>query len=131
MPHPYRYVGCFVDREELFEKIKELKPKPLYRIIERPHITFEYKPLSVDETLFGEKILVRITGYGNNGENEGLKVELFSENPKIQEMVGRIEVPHITLSVSEKGEPVNTRFLSFEPTSPIEIIGVYGGYKKK
>ena len=128
MGHPYVYVGCFVRRQELLEKVRHISSGHLYRIIENPHVTFAYKPESVDETLFGEPLEITMTGYANDGKNEGVKVELTAENPRIREMIAQIEVPHITLSVSETGESVNTRFLDFSPITPIKITGKYGGF---
>ena len=69
-------------------------------------------------------------GYGNNGLNEGLKVYLKADNPAIQNMIDHIEVPHITIAVSNEGRPVNTKGLVFENINPIEMEGEYGGYAK-
>lgn len=128
MNHPYTYIGCFIPFEELFEKIKILKGKRLFRIIQNPHITFVYEPDQVDESLFGQNIKVKIIAYGNDGRNEGVKVELFSDNQEIKKMAARIETPHITLSVSENGKSVNTKYIDFKPIDPIKIFGKFGGY---
>ncbi len=127
MEHSYTYIGCFIDREKLYESIAAIERTPLYRIIGNTHITFAYRPETVDETLFGEEVRVRIVGYGNNGKNEGLKVEIASDNEKIQSLAEKIPVPHITLSVSEDGDTADTRYLEFEAVEPIEITGVFGG----
>ncbi len=131
MNHPYTYVGCFVDKDELEEKLQHTVRTKLWRTIEAPHVTFEYQPREVDEELFGEKVQIRMTGYGCDGQNEGVKVELFSANPKIAEMIQKIPVPHITLSVSACGKPVDTRDLRFEPMEPVEIVGIYGAYTNR
>lgn len=131
MNSTYEYVGCFVDQEELLEKLKDVGTGHLDRVIKYTHVTFEYKPETVDETLFGEELGIKIVGYGKNGENEGVRVELTTENPRLREMISEIEIPHITLSVSEKGKPVNTKYLSYSPIYPIKITGIYGGYVRK
>lgn len=127
MKRHYHYIGCFVSAEELFRHISSVSTGHLERVIEIPHVTFAYKPEEVDEKLFGEKILVRAVGYANDGENEGIRVEIFSENAQISKMAEQIPVPHITLSVSDSGQPVNTCFLRFCPITPFEMEGVFGG----
>lgn len=127
MSHPYVYIGCFVPKEELFEKVSKLRSRSLHTVVAHPHVTFEYAPESVDETLFGEEIEINIVGYANDGQNEGVKVGISSQNTKIQEMASRIRVPHITLSVSEDGEAVNTAWLRFRPVEPVAVKGRFGG----
>lgn len=130
MNHPFIYVGCFVEFEDFQSAIKCIREDPLENDIQYPHITFAYEPKEVDESLFGEKIYIKIVGYGNNGLNEGLKVCLKTDNPTIQSMIDHIEVPHITIAVSNEGRPVNTKGLVFENIDPIEMEGEYGGYAK-
>ena len=124
----YEYVGCFFEWSDLEKALENIEHDHLWRKITFPHITFAYMPEFVDEELFGEKILVRIIGYGNDGENEGVKVEVVSGIPKLKEAFEQIEAPHITLSVSETGKPVNTRYLNYVPAEPVELTGIYGGY---
>lgn len=73
---------------------------------------------------------ITIIGYGNDGLNEGLKVALKADNLVIQHMIDKIEIPHITVAVSNEGKPVNTKYLRFEEIKPIEIDSKYGGYTK-
>ena len=54
-----------------------------------------------------------------------------TDSAKLSALMNQIEVPHITLSVSETGEPVNTRFLEFRPIEPICLTAVFGGYTKE
>lgn len=124
----YEYVGCFLDYAELSEKVKDLRQNPLQNEKYKPHVTFEYKPISVNKELLGQKIFVTIIGYGNNGENEGLQVSLSCDNELLNSMIQNIDRPHITLAVSSSGKPVNTKFLDFYPIEPIHIVGVYGGH---
>jgi len=127
MQDKYRYIGWFVDRRELM-RLAPGREKRLQRIIRAPHVTYRYRPDSVDLTLFGRSITLEAVGYGNNGENEGLQVRLVSADPQMQAMFAEIGRPHITLSVSRQGEPVNTAYLTFEPIEPFTITGTFGGY---
>ena len=127
MENLFKYVGCFFEAEELYEKTKLIRESPLPMAVEYPHITFQYRPESVDRELFGQKLQVEIVGYGNNGINEGLYVRVASSNSKLQAMVNKIEVPHITLALGEGGEAVNTRELEFAEIPSIIITGEYGG----
>ena len=124
----YEYIGCFFDYNELAEKVKQIRKNPLESEKKKPHVTFEYGPSHVDTELFGTQVFVSITGYGNDGENEGVFVELLCDNEKLNNMIEKIEVPHITLAVSRGGKAVNTRFLKFEPITPIQIVGYFGGH---
>ena len=122
------YVGCFISYEKLMEKLNISNRHRLSREILNTHITFVYKPSVSYESLFGEEVRVMVTGYGINDENEGLAVKLSSDNAELNELINRIEVPHITLSVSSHGESKNTRYLTFSEIEPFEIVGKFGGY---
>ena len=126
--HSYEYIGCFFDREELFQKVDHIRKDPLPNEKSKPHITFVYAPETVPEELFGVPVTVTVTGYGNDGRNEGLQVVLTANDPSIHEMIARIPVPHITLAVSDDGQAVNTRYLSFSPIAPFQITGHFGGH---
>lgn len=130
MNHPFNYVGCFVNFEDFQSAISCIRKNPLGNDIQEPHVTFEYKPEKVNQSLFGERIHIKVVGYGNDGKNEGLKVKLESDNPSIRTMIAKIEVPHITISVSSDGKPVDTKKLVFEDINSIEMEGKYGGYTK-
>lgn len=128
MKRQFNYIGCFFDYDELFRKTKCFRKQPLKNEIMFPHVTFAYRPTEVDTALFGETVRVKITGYGNNGSNEGFKVELSSDNAKISSLIEMIDVPHITLSISGKSKSVYTKDLEYCKICPIEIIGLFGGY---
>ena len=124
----YEYVGCFFDYETLFRKVKVIRKNPLPCEKTKPHITFEYDPATVDTTLFGEEVSVTITGYGNDGQNEGLQVTLSCKNKQLENMAQKIVVPHITLAVSPTGKAVDTKYLNFQKIEPIHITGYYNGH---
>lgn len=128
MAQEFRYIGCFPDPVEFAEKISRLGGQRLARVIANPHVTFRYQPETVDRDLFGEKITVTVVGYGRDRENEGLKVKLDIGDPRLAKLAEGIAVPHITLSVSEDGESVNTRYLDFSPVEPFTLTAVFGGF---
>lgn len=127
MEKRFLYIGCFPNPREFQEKISGLPGSRLERVIEHPHVTFRFAPKDADTSLFGQIISLRITGYGNNGKNEGVSVTLRAEDPALQEMIDAITVPHITLSVSKDGVPYETRNLSFQNIPPMELRGLFGG----
>ena len=124
----YEYVGCFFDCEELFSAVSHLRREPLKNEKKKPHVTFLYAPSEVDTSLFGTEIEATVTGYGNDGENEGLLVTLSCREPRLAKDIEKIAVPHITLAVSDSGQAVNTKRLSFSPVAPVKITGHYGGH---
>lgn len=123
----YHFVGFFPDPEELWSKTDSIRSSRLANTITNPHITTEFQPKYVDESLFGEKVQITITGYGCDNKNEGLEVYTESQNPKIEEMILHIPVPHITLSLADDARAVNTRYLTFHPVTRMIVHGVYGG----
>ena len=119
------FAGLFVDPEKLHDKAK---PR-LERVIKNPHVTTSFKPgarqLNLDELGTGARIIA--TGYGNDGKNEGLLVKIEADDPAIQEACDALKKPHITLSVSKDGSPVDTSRIKFVPLEkPFEITGTYG-----
>ena len=123
----FKYIGCFLDKCDVKKYAEQQSLERLDCVIEHPHVTFVYKPEMVPCELFGLNITIRVTSYGNNGENEAFGI-VFENLPK--ELVGfvqLIEVPHITISVSENGESVNSRNLKFAPIKSFCLQGVFGG----
>lgn len=115
------YTAVFVDSSNL--------PKPqLARRIEAPHVTLDFRPVDVPWDIFGEIVKIDVTGYANNGKNEGLKVKIHSENKRVMEEVSKILVPHITLSVAEGGSPRHTGGLNFIDVEPYSFYGKIGAF---
>ena len=87
-----------------------------------PHVTVAYKPEVTHEELYGTEISIIVKGYGNDGINEGYLVEFVpyfattkgDKFSKLCELLSNIEIPHITISISDEGKPVNTSKLKFE-----------------
>ena len=124
----YYYIGVFFDRDKLEKEIGSIPRQPLDRTVSFPHVTFCYKPTAVNTKLFGKPVKVTVTGYGNDGENEGLRVALSSNDPELRSMIRCISLPHITLSLSETAKAVNTGALRFIPVEPLRLVGRFGGY---
>lgn len=120
------YTACFLDYDSLWTQISHLTKGIYSRVIKNPHVTFVYKPSFVDCSLIGTKVKVQVTGYGFNSENEGLSVNVITDNKKLKLLYGAVEVPHITLTVSNKGQAVNTRYVHFSSVPAIELPAIYG-----
>ena len=111
------YIGLFFHKLPSGKLVKDIKDK---------HITCAFRPVSeMAEELakfLGLEFRVKVIGYANNGENEGLLCEPVDSFPYYG-----AEKMHITLSCSEKGKPVNTAFLDFkEIDEPYIVTGVMG-----
>lgn len=116
------YTGWFISP-------KELQKASLEKIIEYPHLTLAFKPKDAFLNKFGTVATIKIIGYGNDGDNEGYLCEITPEDEFLKNQIKDIKVPHITLSVSADGKPVNTSGLDFYPIDkPFIIKGVYGAF---
>lgn len=128
MSQNIKYIGCFLDYQALHEKLKVLGKDRLEILIKHPHVTFCYHPEAVDAANFGKKVTVKAVGYGNDSFNEGLKVEVITYDPKLWEMADKIEVKHITISISKYAEPVDTKNLEFVPIEPFLLEATFGAF---
>ena len=129
----YIYTGVFFDLSELSNKFVKfasfIEEETLSNIIKNPHVTFTYKPKDVRKDLLGKPARFRVIGYACDGKNQGLQVEVLSIHSSLLSEYGTIKVPHITISVSEDGRPVDTGKLDFKPISvPFEVVGTYGAF---
>ena len=112
--------------------IKEDLPSKLAKNIEYKHVTTEFKPARSHEDLYGITARFAITGYGNDDKNEGYLVKLVScESDELVELFNSISVPHITLSTSIDGKPVNTKNLNFDSFDGGIITATFGGFLGK
>lgn len=101
----------------------------LSKDIEYKHITTEFRPAITHEHLYGQQAKFIVTGYGNDEVNEGYTVEMIScDSDELRELYENIALPHITLSTSTEGKPVNTKNIEFEPTKEFTILTKFGGY---
>ena len=123
------YWGVFFEWPQIRQATAALQREPLEREIAFPHITFAFRPQHIDTSLWGQSLTCYITGYGRDAENEGLSVQLPADDPRVCAAYTGAAVPHITLSVSRWGKPVNTVRLAFSPLpSAIPLTGVFGCY---
>lgn len=118
------YAGLFVNDfiiDELANIIREeLGYEALERYIPNKHITTAFRPNDLGNTFtLGECVYFDIIGYANDGINEAFLVDV----PKLN-----IDTPHITLSVSKDGKPVNSKNLKFKMLSQKRRIAGYYGY---
>lgn len=100
----------------------------LDRDISDQHVTLSFGPS--EEELYkilqhsDKPIKLKIVGYGNDGKNEGLLVEILDN--EIPYFNGSKNV-HITLSVSEDSTPVKTGDLVFDKEIPDHIPKIIYG----
>ena len=103
--------GVFFD--EINEKvIRLMADEPLRRKAEK--ICIKMPEDNVSEELFGTPVIVEITGYGNDGKNEGVVCRLQSPKPEMQKILKSVRRPTITLSLSEEGNYADTQNLEFK-----------------
>lgn len=113
----------------------------LEKDIQFKHITTEFRPKVTHEHLYGTEATFMVDGYANDNINEGLSVYLKSCNSnELKEIIidkiynGDIKIPHITLSVSATGKPINTsklNFSQFHPNDEYLIHTKFGGFNGK
>ena len=125
------YIGCFFDPAEIKRNAWNQERGRLHRVVRHPHVTFSYRPDEVPFDLFGSEVAVRVIGYGKNDENEAFLVELLEMPEGLLPLAETIRVPHITISVSERGKAVNSNKLKFPPVQPFIIKGIFGGEDQK
>ena len=127
----YLYTGWFLDPRDLETALAPLGLSHLQNPIACPHVTLQFLPEAVPTALFGTTARITVVGYGNDGKNEGVQVRVEPEDPELQKLLESVRVPHITLSVSPEGKPVNTGRLRFTPVEPITLTGTFGGFTKQ
>lgn len=129
----YIYTGVFFDKEYIEDTVNHYISKDrLVRVIENPHVTFSFKPEKVKPSLFGRMIVFRVVGYANDGKNQGLQVIIARPDARLAPEYTKIKNPHITISVSADGKPVDTGKMTFIPIEhPFNIHGYYGAFDGK
>lgn len=122
------YTGAFVSTSLIGERFIGT----LSKTIANQHVTFAFKPsIDIQDVInrhLGEDVRITAIGYGNNGENEGLKVRVESESEELNKLIEAIDIPHITISVGENGKPVNTAKLEFKDIPSFTFTGKIGFY---
>jgi hypothetical protein len=127
------YHGFFIDSDELIQKLEGIERVPLKRRILTPHVTLKFQPEveDVHEDKFGEPVRIKVVGYGNNGKNEGLEVEVETFDPIFQDLVEKVPVQHITLSLADGALAQDTSGIEFHRLDEqFYIDAVYGATDK-
>ena len=117
------YTGWFVNANLIHGTLEKK--------ISTPHITLDFKPTDLHLNSFGTKAIIKVIGYGNDGKNEGYLCQIEPEDKELAAQVSKIAVPHLTLSVSKNGKPVDTAKLEFQKIQPFSIIGTFGAFTPK
>lgn len=128
----YIYTAVFLSKEDVLAAAGQFHGSRLANVTENPHVTFSFRPEEVNTDLFGRPVDVAVTGYGNDGENEGLRVELQSDDMEIEKLIEKIPVPHITVSLAEGAKAMDTGHIQFDTHAEKKILlhGVYGAFAK-
>ncbi len=115
-----KYEAIFLD-EESVKLIHKLEKNKLDRVNDEIHLTLKYKPKDneIFNDIIGKEFHMYLIGYGNDGMNSGFEIELSEELKPYYINYDEINTtilkkPHITASLSNEAEAVNTKNLSFE-----------------
>lgn len=89
--------------------------------IEHKHLTTEFHPKKTHQNLYGCAVVLHASKYAIDANNEGYYIDRISTSYReLDDLFNNIEVPHITLSISKTGKPVDTAKLDFENGCPID-----------
>lgn len=125
------YTGWFVSPDALYDAVKDFAPNRLEQPAQQPHVTLEFRPQEINTALLGSPARLTVTGYANDGENEGISVTVEQNQPALASQLDTLSRPHITLSVSAEGKPVNTARLDFRPVPPRTLTGTFGAFTEE
>ena len=113
------YWGIFVQDDRFITSLE----KP----IKYMHVTFGFRS-EVPTDILGEEVEISIVGYANDGKNEAYSVTVpekyiqYISNPRKRKL-------HITVSVSNSANPVDSNELDFKPIDkPFTVVGRFGFY---
>ena len=114
-----KYEAIFLD-EESVKLIHQLEQNKLNRVNDEIHLTLKYKPNKneIFNDIVGKEFYMYLIGYGNDGMNSGFEIELSEELKPYYINYDEInkstlKIPHITASLSDDAEAVNTKNLKF------------------
>lgn len=89
------------------------------------HVTLAFKPTKEQceelANYIGKQTEVKIVSYGNDGQNEGVGVEIDNSIPYFG-----AQQKHITLSIANGAKAVNTANLTMEKIEPFSVSGRIG-----
>lgn len=130
------YYGVFFDEKES-EKLYLVEENSLDKKAKDLHVTFRYFPFPNERIndVVGKEITLKVIGYGNNGRNSAVLVEIPESFKRYYRHRYRDNgentpiVPHITLSLSNDSTPKESRLLDFNVLEkPIAVTGKFGYY---
>lgn len=126
------YNALFIDSADK-DKLLTISSQHLSKIIAEPHVTLHFRPVgaNVYSNLWGSKAELTVVGYANDGKNEGVLVKIKAEDPILQSLYSSVETPHITISVSDDGKPVDTAKLDFQLCDPVTLHATFGAFDEK
>ena len=120
--------GIFVDERELQGKFPPSLERPAYDL----SVLIDFKPddiMTLRPYLIGKNVKMRVVGYGNDGQNEAVKVEVITDDPELRDACDTIETLYIGLSSARGAQAKDAAHLDFAPIAePFEVNGVYGLY---
>lgn len=97
--------------------------------VEYKHITTEFRPSKTHEHLYGKMATFNVYAYGNDDINEGYAVKMIScDDNELWEIYNGVDIPHLTLSTSAEGKPINTVKIEFEFIDNFTITTKFGGF---
>lgn len=131
------YSGIFFDKNTS-NIIKKYEIKRLAKSNEFLHCTFKFKPseneINEFNKILGKNVELALLGYGSNDKNSGFNVKIPGEFEQFYinyDLDSKLTTPHITSSISNDGNPIDTKDLEFVKfTEPIKVTGKFGYFVK-
>lgn len=126
------YEGIFFD-DDTVNFIRKLEKRPLAIPINEIHCTFKFRPR--DDEIFDELVGKEIELSISDGNNSGFEVELPVDIMHYYinyDKSGKLNRPHITVSLSQGAKPLDTKNLKFEKLlKTYKVKGRFGYWIKK
>lgn len=134
------YEAIFLDNDEVANIFKSIRgdETPFDKVTTDYHVTSAFMPESDHKKWYGSKVNVHISKYkiqevkmddGNMTSNEGLKVELTSENTELNEyLISLNKNFHITGSYKDAAKYTDSIDFSDGEDLDINIEGIFGGF---
>lgn len=117
------YAGIFFDEKESSKLISK-SSKILDKKINNPHVTLQFGGGEcLPKEIIGQKVILRVVGEGSTEDNQGFEIIIPD---KLNDFYKGASTPHITISVSQKGKPINTKDVIFNKIESFEIVGKIG-----
>lgn len=123
-----KYIGLFFN-EQTKKTLEEATTPLLKNTILDMHVTLQYQPPEhlIPYKQLGQEFEVVVDGIGNDGVNQGLRVQLDSELEKFYDH-SKPGVPHITVSLGNRAKARNTATLEYRSIEQFKVRGKLGYY---